>query len=193
MRVVERRAGRVAEGPWPHLGGDVGHEAQDRRARAEGLLDRGDRRGAEDRDDRQAALGDRSRACPRRPARARPASSPARSRRRSRPARGWSRRPAPPTSSASARARSASTSLNSELVRARPRASAQPRASAPAMLPAPISPTITAGAAGASDAQLWLKKPFSSRRARSSAETSTLRGVSRNTLSAIRCMPPSSA
>jgi hypothetical protein len=41
--------------------------------------------------------------------------------------------------------------------------------------------------------QLWLKKPFSMIRARSSAETSTLRGVSRNTLSAIRCMPPSSA
>jgi hypothetical protein len=39
----------------------------------------------------------------------------------------------------------------------------------------------------------WLKKPFSMSRARSSAETSTLRGVSRNTLSAIRCMPPSSA
>ena len=42
-------------------------------------------------------------------------------------------------------------------------------------------------------AQDWLKKPFSISRARSSAETSTLRGVSRNTLSAIRCMPPSSA
>ena len=41
--------------------------------------------------------------------------------------------------------------------------------------------------------QDWLKKPFSISRARSSAETSTLRGVSRNTLSAIRCMPPSSA
>src|ERR687883_1148202 len=37
----------------------------------------------------------------------------------------------------------------------------------------------------------WLKKPpRSSRRARSSAETSTFRGVSRNTLSATRCMPP---
>ena len=41
--------------------------------------------------------------------------------------------------------------------------------------------------------QDWLKKPFSIKRARSSAETSTLRGVSRNTLSAIRCIPPSSA
>ena len=41
--------------------------------------------------------------------------------------------------------------------------------------------------------QDWLKKPFSIRRARSSAETSTFRGVSRNTLSAMRCMPPSSA
>src|SRR5919109_2866160 len=40
----------------------------------------------------------------------------------------------------------------------------------------------------------WLKKPpRSSRRARSSAETSTFRGISRNTLSATRCMPPSSA
>src|SRR5581483_3988432 len=40
----------------------------------------------------------------------------------------------------------------------------------------------------------WLKKPpRSSIRARSSADTSTLRGVSRNTLSATRCMPPSSA
>src|SRR5215212_7831873 len=40
----------------------------------------------------------------------------------------------------------------------------------------------------------WLKKPpRSMRRARSSALTSTLRGVSRKTLSAIRCMPPSSA
>src|SRR5215212_4786321 len=40
----------------------------------------------------------------------------------------------------------------------------------------------------------WLKKPpRSSRRARSSALTSTLRGVSRKTLSATRCMPPSSA
>ena len=42
-------------------------------------------------------------------------------------------------------------------------------------------------------AQDWLKKPFSISRARSSAEISTLRGVSMNTLSAIRCMPPSSA
>src|SRR6185437_8439942 len=40
----------------------------------------------------------------------------------------------------------------------------------------------------------WLKKPPRSIiRARSSAETSTFRGVRRNTLSAIRCMPPSSA
>jgi len=39
----------------------------------------------------------------------------------------------------------------------------------------------------------WLKKPFSMSRARSSAEISTLRGVSMNTLSAIRCMPPSRA
>ena len=41
--------------------------------------------------------------------------------------------------------------------------------------------------------QYWLKKPFSSRRARSSADTSTLRGVSMKTLSATRCMPPSRA
>src|SRR5437868_11523143 len=40
----------------------------------------------------------------------------------------------------------------------------------------------------------WLKNPpRSSMRARSSAETSTLRGVRRKTLSATRCMPPSSA
>ena len=39
----------------------------------------------------------------------------------------------------------------------------------------------------------WLKKPFSMSSARSSAEISTLRGVSMKTLSAIRCMPPSSA
>jgi len=39
----------------------------------------------------------------------------------------------------------------------------------------------------------WLKKPFSISRARSSAETSTLRGVRRKTLSAMRCIPPSSA
>ncbi len=39
----------------------------------------------------------------------------------------------------------------------------------------------------------WLKKPLSMSRAFSSAETSTLRGVSRNIFSAIRCMPPSSA
>ena len=39
----------------------------------------------------------------------------------------------------------------------------------------------------------WLKKPFSISCARSSAEISTLRGVSMKTLSAIRCMPPSSA
>ena len=42
-------------------------------------------------------------------------------------------------------------------------------------------------------AQYWLKKPFSSRRARSSAEISTLRGVSMKTLSATRCIPPSRA
>src|SRR3954469_24492050 len=41
--------------------------------------------------------------------------------------------------------------------------------------------------------QAWLKNPRSSRRARSSAETCTFRGVSRKTLSATRCMPPSSA
>ena len=40
----------------------------------------------------------------------------------------------------------------------------------------------------------WLKKPpLSSMRARSSADTSTLRGVSRKTLSATRCMLPFSA
>ena len=41
--------------------------------------------------------------------------------------------------------------------------------------------------------QDWLKKPFSINLARSSAEISTLRGVSMKTLSAILCMPPSSA
>src|SRR5437667_211020 len=39
----------------------------------------------------------------------------------------------------------------------------------------------------------WLKKPRSSMRARSSADSSTSLGVRRKTLSAIRCMPPSSA
>src|SRR4029077_3729761 len=38
-----------------------------------------------------------------------------------------------------------------------------------------------------------LKKPFSINLARSSAEISTLRGGGMKTLSAIRCMPPSSA
>ncbi len=42
-------------------------------------------------------------------------------------------------------------------------------------------------------AQDWLKKPLSISLAFSSAETSTLRGVSRNIFSAIRCMPPSRA
>ena len=43
-------------------------------------------------------------------------------------------------------------------------------------------------------AYAWLKKPpLSSMRARSSADTSTLRGVSRKTLSATRCMLPFSA
>src|SRR5690606_744341 len=41
--------------------------------------------------------------------------------------------------------------------------------------------------------QDWLKNPLSIRRAFSSAETSTLRGVSRKTFSAIRCIPPSRA
>ena len=41
--------------------------------------------------------------------------------------------------------------------------------------------------------QDWLKKPFSTSRAFSSAETSTLRGVSRKVFSAIFCIPPSSA
>src|SRR5262249_25667929 len=39
----------------------------------------------------------------------------------------------------------------------------------------------------------WLKKPRSSIRALSSADSSTSLGVSRKTLSAIRCIPPSSA
>src|ERR671922_1119468 len=44
---------------------------------------------------------------------------------------------------------------------------------------------------GVAASYAWLKKPpRSSRRARSSAETSTFRGVSRKTLSATRCMPP---
>ena len=70
--------------------------------------------------------------------------------------------------------------------------SPQPRASAEAMLPEPMKPTCMRRSLRAA-AQDWLKKPFSISRARSSAETSTLRGVSRNTLSAIRCIPPSSA
>ena len=48
--------------------------------------------------------------------------------------------------------------------------------------------------AQAARAYAWLKKPpRSSRRARSSALTSTFWGVRRKTLSATRCMPPSSA
>ena len=51
------------------------------------------------------------------------------------------------------------------------------------------------GGSSARGAQAWLKNPpaGSSARARSSAETSTFLGVSRNTLSATRCMLPSSA
>ena len=57
------------------------------------------------------------------------------------------------------------------------------------------SPTTGSRSSSASDRprQLWLKKPFSISRARSSEESSTLRGVSRKTLSAMRCMPPSRA
>ena len=62
------------------------------------------------------------------------------------------------------------------------------------MFPAPMSPSfIGAELSWRRPPSDWLKKPFSISRARSSAETSTLRGVSRKTLSAIRCMPPSSA
>ena len=76
-------------------------------------------------------------------------------------------------------------------------AAAQPRAIAAAMFPAPAKPILIAQAyrrrLGRPVAQDWLKKPFSTRRARSSAETSTLRGVSMKVFSAIFCMPPSSA
>ena len=76
--------------------------------------------------------------------------------------------------------------------------SPSPRASALAILPAPINPILIATAAYVADRSAngtydWLKKPFSIRLARSSADTSTLRGVSRKTLSAIRCIPPSRA
>ena len=71
--------------------------------------------------------------------------------------------------------------------------SPQPRASARAMFPEPMKPTRMRARSLRADDQDWLKKPFSISLARSSAETSTLRGVSRNTLSAIRCMPPSRA
>ena len=55
-------------------------------------------------------------------------------------------------------------------------------------------PRATALGPAASDEPYdWLKKPFSTSRAFSSAETSTLRGVSRKVFSAIFCMPPSSA
>ena len=95
----------------------------------------------------------------------------------------------PPTSAASARARSASTSVHST-------GSPQPRASAPAMFradaPDPHEARLRGGETAAR-AQDWLKKPFSISCARSSAEISTLRGVSMKTLSAMRCMPPSSA
>ena len=108
----------------------------------------------------------------------------------------------PPTSAASSCARPEPESVHST-------GSPQPRASARAMFPIPRSrsrnsrsATGTRGSRGSrrdqvapvSDpGQLWLKKPFSISRARSSVESSTLRGVSRKTLSAIRCMPPSSA
>ena len=82
--------------------------------------------------------------------------------------------------------------------------SAHPRASASAMFPAPANPSIMRSLSvppqrsGETERvrgqrQLWLKKPFSTRRAFSSADTSTLRGVSRKVFSAIFCMPPSSA
>ena len=85
---------------------------------------------------------------------------------------------------------------------------------AAAMFPAPANPTIIGvkrmrAARGsqvvhwrvspayrdrrATPAYDWLKKPFSTRRACSSAETSTLRGVSRKVLSATFCIPPSIA
>ena len=52
--------------------------------------------------------------------------------------------------------------------------------------------SLRRSAAGSwAQAYAWLKKPpRSSRRARSSAETSTFRGVRRKTLSATRCIPP---
>ena len=64
--------------------------------------------------------------------------------------------------------------------------------------PTPAEGEPSGHAPGADEAehapcQLWLKKPFSMSSARSSAEISTLRGVSMKTLSAIRCMPPSRA
>ena len=92
----------------------------------------------------------------------------------------------PPICSASAAALSPSTSATIA-------GSPQPRASALAMFPAPMRPTFTGGTLPAEQAYDWLKKPFSISRARSSAETSTLRGVRRKTLSAMRCMPPSRA
>ena len=63
----------------------------------------------------------------------------------------------------------------------------------PPLGPLDLSPKVVRLSAKPSR-QAWLKKPPpSSMRARSSAETSTLRGVSRKTLSATRCMFPSSA
>ena len=109
----------------------------------------------------------------------------------------------PPSSAASSPARPEPPSVKSN-PSALPRI---PRAIAAAIFPDPQNPTIifeslVATVSGGrvpwegTDPPLrhdWLKKPLSSSRAFSSAETSTLRGVSRKTFSAIRCMPPSSA
>ena len=75
---------------------------------------------------------------------------------------------------------------------------AQPRAIAAAMLPAPAKPIrirrrLCQPRAHARRPSGLVEEPFSTSRACCSADTSTLRGVSRKVFSAIFCIPPSSA
>ena len=193
VRSVERRAGDVAEGPAANLRGDVGHEAQHRRARAERLLERRDVGRSQDRDHRAGRA--------RRPAtRMSSATGPSAagfiastSTSAARRARGWSRpagRPLARRARVRARRPASLTSTRPGPASAS-RPAARERAGHVARTDQPDDQGRLLGRGAGT--QLWLKKPFSSSRARSSADTSTLRGVSRNTLSAIRCMPPSSA
>ncbi len=188
LRARRRRPVRArSRAPRADLDGHVRDEAVDRGARIGGgqrapsAWRRGSRRpcrcGPPPRRPPRRAASACGRAARRR--RARPARRSSRSPRRPspRPARGHARRRCPP------RARAHRCPAQGQRPCSRRRS--DPASSAP-------KPTCGSVAAHAA-AQDWLKKPFSISRARSSADTSTLRGVSRNTLSAIRCMPPSSA